>query len=257
MVGFVERVLPVAIGLEASQISVVNCSAQLVNNRRVPVARFVGRLAQLTGNRELAVVGLGESTRFTQLTQMLAIDPETYKRRLVGIGQHAVAVVIDVAHERAGSRCAQHVDFAFLQHEVHRRITAHALPRFLDGNHGGFHLEHERFGLRRWVFKLGFQIYRHHIDAHIGRRAQRVETISIQRAHQLKLARVAVVKIVVEVLVHGIPIAIFYGRHCTPFIARQVAYDALRFFDECRRKHNREVRRFPESCQASRFFKNV
>ena len=257
MIGPVERVLHVAIGLETPQISVVNRSARLVDNRRVPVARFVGRLAQLTGNRELAVVGLGESTRFTQLAQMLAIDPETYKRRLVGIGQHAVAVVIDVAHERAGSRCAQHVDFAFLQHEVHRRITAHALPRFLDGNHGGFHLKHERFGLHGWVLKLGLQVHRHHIDTHIGRWAQRVETIAIQRAYQLKLARVAVIKKVVEVLVHGIPIAIFNGCHCTPFIARQVAYDALRFFDECRRKHNREVRRFPESCQASRAFENV
>ena len=257
MVGFVERVLPVAIGLETSQIAVVNCSAQLINNRRIPMARFVGRLAQLTGNRELAVVGLGECARFAQLAQMLAIDPETYKRRLVGIGQHAVAVVINVAHERAGSRCAQHVDFAFLQHEVHRRITAHALPRFLDGNHGGFHLKHERFGLHGWVLKLGLQVHRHHIDAHIGRWTQRVETIAIQRAYQLKLARVAVIKKVVEVLVHGIPIAIFNGCHCTPFIAWQVAYDALRFFDERRRKHNREVRRFPESCQASRAFENV
>ena len=188
---------------------------------------------------------------------MLAIDPETYKRRLVGIGQHAVAVVVYVAHERAGSRCAQHVDFTFLQHEVHRRITAHALPRFLDGNHGGFHLEHERFGLHGWVLKLGLQVHRHHIDAHIGRWAQRVETIAIQRAYQLKLARVAVIKKVVEVLVHGIPIAIFYGCHCTPFASRQAASNTLRFFDECRRKHNREVRRFPESCQASRAFENV
>lgn len=85
MIGPVERVLHVAIGLETSQISVVNRSARLVDNRRVPVTRFVGRLAQLTGNRELAVVGLGKSTRFTQLAQMLAIDPETYKRRLIGI----------------------------------------------------------------------------------------------------------------------------------------------------------------------------
>ena len=61
----------------------------------------------------------------------------------------------------------------------------------------------------------------------------------------------------IEVLVHGIPIAIFYGCHCTPFASRQEASNTLRFFDECRRKHNREVRRFPESCQASRFFENV
>ena len=230
MIGPVERVLPVAIGLEASQISVVNRSAHLVDNRRVPVARLIGGLAQLTGNRELAVVGLGESARFAQFAQMFAIDPEANKWRLVGIGQHAVAIVIYVAHERTGSRRAQHVDFAFLQHEVHRCITAHAFPRLLDGNYGSFHLEHERFGLHRWILKLRLQVHRHHIDAHIGRRAQRVEAIAIQRAHQLKLARVAVIKKVVEVLVHGIPIAIFDGSHCTPFAFRQASSNALRFF---------------------------
>ena len=53
------------------------------------------------------------------------------------------------------------------------------------------------------VLELLLEVERHHIDPHVGGRAQRIEAVAVQRAHKLVLAGIAVVEQVEEVLCHA------------------------------------------------------
>ena len=53
------------------------------------------------------------------------------------------------------------------------------------------------------MLELLLEVERHHIDPHVGGRAQRIEAVAVQRAHKLVLAGIAVVEQVEEVLCHA------------------------------------------------------
>ena len=193
-----------AFSADDSQEAVLDFFTLLIHYQGVPVAVFVGGFAQLAGQRQLRFALFAEERAFlVESLDERAVKPETDERRLERVGERSGLAVVYVAEQRAVARAGEKVHLAVLELELDHGERAGAVRVLADGGHRRLDLEKERFGRCVWLLKLLLEVQRHHVDAHIRGRAKRVQPVAVQRAHQLVLAGVSVVKQVIEILGHA------------------------------------------------------
>ena len=188
-----------------AQIAVIELVAVLVHNKRVPVAKLMCGLAQLARQRQLGLALLAiKGTLALKLCQQAAIEPKADKRCLKRICKRTGLAVVHVAEQGSVARAAQQIDLGRLELELHHDKRTGAIRILAHVGNGSLHLEIEHLGGHIGLFEPLFKVERHHVDAHVCRRAQCVQTVTIQRAHKLVLAGITVVQQVEKVLGHAL-----------------------------------------------------